>query len=107
MRAGDVAGNRQPQAGAAFVLVARIVKPQERLEHLFAHARRNAGTVVVDGDGEIAVIPVAGDGDGVAVARRVVDEVGKAALERGGLDGDDRQAAEGDGRLVAVTLRIV
>src|SRR6201988_4053279 len=72
MGAGDVAGNRQPKPGAAFVLVARIVEPQERLEHLFAHARRNAGAVVVDGDGEIAGIPVAFDSNGVAMARRGV-----------------------------------
>src|SRR5262245_18396489 len=50
MRAGDVAGNRPSKARAAFVLVARIVEPQERLEHLFAQARRNAGAIVIDSD---------------------------------------------------------
>ena len=37
MRAGDVAGDGEPQPGAAFVLVAGVVQPQERLEHFLAH----------------------------------------------------------------------
>ena len=40
VRARDVARDRQPQAGAALVLIARIVEPQERLEHFLAHVRR-------------------------------------------------------------------
>jgi len=36
VRAGDVAGDRQPQPRAALILVARIVEPQERLEHFLA-----------------------------------------------------------------------
>jgi len=38
MRARDVARNRQPKSGAALVLIARIIKPQERLEHILAPA---------------------------------------------------------------------
>src|SRR6185295_20259436 len=65
MRAGDVAGDRKAKAGAAFVLVAGVVEAQERLEHFLAHVVRNAGAVVIDGDGEIAVIAVAGDRNAV------------------------------------------
>ena len=39
VRARDVARDRQPQAGAALVLIARVVEPQERLEHFLAHVR--------------------------------------------------------------------
>ena len=39
VRARDVAGDGEAEAGAALVLVARVVEPQERLEHLLAHAR--------------------------------------------------------------------
>jgi hypothetical protein len=37
MRARDVAGDREAEAGAALVLVAGVVEPQERLEHFLAH----------------------------------------------------------------------
>ena len=40
MRARDVAGDRKAQAGAALILVAGVVEPQERLEHFLAHFRR-------------------------------------------------------------------
>src|ERR1700719_2384713 len=53
VRAGDVAGDRQAQSGAAFILVAGVVEPQERLEHLFAHFRWDARPVVVDRDRQI------------------------------------------------------
>src|SRR5205085_7612337 len=59
MRAGDIAGDRKAEAGAAFVLVAGIVEAQKRLEHFLAHVVRNTGTVVIDCDGEIAVIAMA------------------------------------------------
>jgi len=39
-------------AAAAFVLIARVVKPQEWLEHLLAHRRRNARSVIVHSYGE-------------------------------------------------------
>src|SRR6516225_10081318 len=56
MRAGDVASDRQTQAGTAFILVAGVIEPQERLEHVFAHWRRDARSVVVYGHREPAVI---------------------------------------------------
>src|SRR5947208_304776 len=59
VRAGDVAGDREAQAGAALVLVAGVVEAQERLEYFLAHVVRNAGAVVVDGDREIAMVAMA------------------------------------------------
>ena len=59
----DVAGDGQAQSGAALVLIAGVVEPQERLEHVLAQLLRNARTVVIDRDGKPAVIPMAGDGD--------------------------------------------
>ena len=38
VRARDVARDGEAEAGAALVLIARIVEPQERLEHFLAHA---------------------------------------------------------------------
>ena len=61
MRAGDVARDGEPQARAAFVLIARVIEPQERLEHVLAHVGRNARPVIVDRHGQITVIAVAGD----------------------------------------------
>ncbi len=40
----------RPKPGAALILIARVVEPQERLEHFFAHVRRNARAIVVDRD---------------------------------------------------------
>ena len=75
MGAGDVARNGQPESGAAFVLIARVVKPQERLEHLFAQLRCNAGAVVVHGDGEPAVVAMTGDRNRWRMPRRVRDQI--------------------------------
>src|SRR5206468_9454045 len=61
MRTRDVAGDGKPKPGAALILVAGVIQPQERLEHFLAHVGGNARSVVVDGDREIAVIAVAGD----------------------------------------------
>ena len=38
MRARDVARDRESKPGAALVLIARVVEPKERLEHILAHA---------------------------------------------------------------------
>src|SRR5262245_59315184 len=106
MRARDVARDGEAEAGATLVLVARIVEPHERLEHLLAHRRGDAGSVVVDGDGQPAVIAMTGDGNRRREARRVRDEVANAALERGRTHGDDRVAVEYDAGLVAVPLGV-
>jgi tRNA-binding protein len=45
--AGDVAGNGKAEPGAAGIEVAGLVQPHERLEHVLALFRRNAGAVVV------------------------------------------------------------
>jgi hypothetical protein len=46
--AGDVAGDGEAEPGAALVLVARLVQPDERLEHFLALVHRHARAVVVD-----------------------------------------------------------
>src|ERR1700676_4179555 len=83
MGARDVARDREPEPGAAFVLIARVVEPQERLEHLLAHRWWDSRSIVVDGDGEPAGVAMAGDRDGRGKPRRVRYQVGEAALEGG------------------------
>src|SRR6516165_62038 len=56
MRTGDVASDRQAQAGTAFILVAGVIETQERLEHVLAHLRRDARSVVVYGHREPTMI---------------------------------------------------
>src|SRR5215203_962523 len=58
MGARDVARDGEAEPRAALVLIARIVEPKERLEHFLALRERNAGSVVVDGDSQPAMIPV-------------------------------------------------
>src|SRR3984885_7047672 len=50
MRAGNVACDCKPQAGAAFILVARLVQAIERPEHVLAESRVYSGSIVVDND---------------------------------------------------------
>src|SRR4051812_45567959 len=71
MRARDIAGDGEAKTGAALVLVARIVEPQERLEHFFTHVRRNASAVIIHRQSQPAVIAVAGNRDRWRMARRV------------------------------------
>ena len=106
MRARDVAGDRKSEAGAALVLVAGAIQPQERLEYFLAHVGGNARSVVIDRYGQIAVIAVAGDRDGVGVPRGIGNKVAEAALERRRLDGDHRQPMERHGRRMAVALGV-
>ena len=106
VRSRDVARDRQPQPGAAFVLVARVVEPQERLEHVLAQRHRNARPVVVDRHVEPAVIAMAGDRYGGRKAPGVGHEIGEAPLECRRPHRDLRPAVEGDGRPVAVTFGV-
>src|SRR5947208_1148060 len=96
MRARDVARDRKAEAGAALVLIARMVESQERLEYLLAHVLGDAGAVVVDGHREPAVIAVPSDRDRQRKARGVRHEIAEAALERRRLHRDDRIAVEHD-----------
>ena len=75
MRARDVACDRKAKAGADLVLVARLVEPEERTEHVLAPFRGNAGTVVIDMDGQEARVAQGFDRQPVAVALGVVDEI--------------------------------
>jgi hypothetical protein len=79
--ARDIARNCESEAGAAFILVTRIVEPQERLEHFFAQTCRNTRPVVVNRDREITVIAVPGDRDRRCVACGVRDQVGETPFE--------------------------
>src|SRR5712692_8571699 len=92
--AGDVAGDGEAEPGAAFVLVARVVEPQKRLEHLLAHPGRNPGAVVVHRDGQPAMIAMPGDRNRAREARRIGHQISKTAAERGGPHGDERLAVE-------------
>src|SRR5262249_62275350 len=106
MGTGDVAGDGKPEAGAAFVLIARVIKPQERLEDLLPQMRRDTRAVVVHGDGEPAVVAMTGDGDRRRMPRGVGDEVAQAALECGWPHRDDRMPMKVHTRLVAVALGV-
>src|SRR5262245_7603532 len=79
MRARDVAGDCEPKPGSALVLVARVVQPQERPEHILPHARGDAGPIVIDGDDQPAMVALASDRDRFAVAGRVRDQVCQTA----------------------------
>src|SRR6202040_1714953 len=90
VRAGDVEGDREAEPGAALVLIARVIEPEKRPEHVLAPAGRNAGAVVVDVDRQKTPIPDRLDGNPVRVALRIANEISKAALERIGPHGDQR-----------------
>ena len=64
------------------ILVARLVQPHERAEHLFARDRRDARPVVVDMDDHEPALAHAGDVDASPVALGVADEIAEAALDR-------------------------
>src|SRR6476660_7627778 len=106
MGARDIARNRQTEAGATFILITRMIEPQERLEHLLAHARRDAGTVVVDGYRQPAVIAMPGGGNGRGKARGIGNEIGEAALEGRGAHGHHWLAMIDDRRLITLALGI-
>ena len=82
MDAGDVAGDGEPKPGRAGVLVARMVEPVERTEHLLAlglrecRDRRRRPRRTASHRWRSAR-----DLDVVGEARGVVDEVGDGALE--------------------------
>src|SRR6478672_1793101 len=61
VRASDIARDSQTQPGAAFVLIARVVEPQNGLEPLFAKMGWDPGPVGMDGNRGQAMAGVAGD----------------------------------------------
>ncbi len=50
MAAGDIAGDREAEADALFILVAGLIEPLERLEGFLVLFGRDAGTVVIHDD---------------------------------------------------------
>src|SRR5260370_25890075 len=71
MRARDVAGDGKAEPGAALILVAGVIQPQEWLEHFLAHLLRDARSVVVDRHLQVAVIAAAPEPNRACVPRRV------------------------------------
>src|SRR4029077_17597037 len=106
MRTRDVARDRESQTSPALILVARIIKPQEGLEHFFTQSRRNSRPVIVHGNCEVAMIAVTGNGKRGRFPARVRPQIGQTSLERSRPHGDDRRAVKDDGRLVALTFRV-
>src|ERR1700677_3029501 len=82
MGASDVAGDRQAESRIADVLIASLVQPQERPEHVFAMLGRNPGSIVVDVDRHEPLLPPRGDDHVAAVTLGVGDEIADAAFHR-------------------------
>jgi len=82
MRTGDIARDRKPKPGPAFILVAGGVKPNERLEHFFALIGRYARAVVIDMDRQKTLVPHRLYENMLAMALRIANEIGNAAFER-------------------------
>ena len=80
------------------------VEPEEGAEDVFAPIGRNARAVVVDIDGEEALVAEGLDLHFLGMDQGVADEIGKTALERGRAHDDLRVALERDGDLRAVPL---
>src|SRR5262245_52665833 len=104
MGARYVTRNREAEPGAAFVLIACIIKPEKRLEYLLAQRGGDAGAVIVHGDGQPAMVAMPCNCDGGGVPSRIGDEIGKAALKCGRSHSDDRMTMEVDAGSVAVPL---
>ena len=106
MGARDVARDRKTEPGAPFVLVASIVKPQKRLEYILAQLQRDAGSVVVHGHRQPAMIAVPGDRHRRSKTRGVADKIGETALERGRANRDVWLAVEIDARRMTVPFGV-
>ena len=96
MRTRDVARNRKPEPGPAFVLVACIVKSKERFEYLLAQICRNTWAVIIYCYRQITMITVAGNRNRARVACCVRDQIGKATFKRCRAHGNDRRAVKYD-----------
>src|SRR5262245_58546073 len=77
----NVTGDGKAEAGGFGVLVARVVEPIERPEHLVPLVFRDAGAVILDLDHERAVLTSGTHSDKVGESHGVVDEIGDGALE--------------------------
>src|SRR2546428_2503834 len=106
VRTCDVAGDGEAKAAARFVLIAGVVEAQKRLEYVVSPVRRNAGAVVIDRDGHVAVVAVTRDGDGRAKASGVGNEVGQTPFEGMGPHRGHRITMELDLRPAPVALGV-
>src|SRR6202789_2243605 len=82
MGAGNVACDCKPQAGAAFILVARLVQAIERPEHVLAESGVYSGPIVVDNDRQELSLEGRRNTDVVRVTLGVGDEIADAAFHR-------------------------
>jgi hypothetical protein len=106
VRTRDITRNRQPKAGASFVLITRVIESEKWLEYFLAQIRRNARTVVIDGDREIAMVAMTYDRDRCSKSRRIRYEIAEAALEGRRANSDDRWSVKNDACFMSVTLGI-
>src|SRR6266851_6899344 len=106
VRSGNFARDCESQSGAPLVLVARIVKPQKRLEHFFAHPGRNTRPVVVNGHRQVAMVTMAGDRNRGCKTCGVRHQISKTTLKRGRPNCDDRWSVKHDAGRMAVAFGI-
>src|SRR5271167_3157100 len=100
MRARDIARDSEAEAGAAFVLVARVVEAKKRLEHVLTQTDRDTRAVIVHRHRKPAMIAMPGNRDSLGETSGIGDEVGEAALERRRPHRDLRLAVERHGGTV-------
>src|SRR6185437_6866311 len=105
MRARDVASDRQAKAGAAMVLVARLVEAEERPEYVLAALGGHARPIVVDLHGDEAAFAAGRNLRPPPIALGVADEIGEAALDRQRPHRDLEIAVGGKRHRRAVALR--
>src|SRR5262245_62657398 len=75
VNAGDIAGNGEAEPSRAGILIARMVEPVERPEHLLAFRFGDAGAVILDRYCQRSVRLGGADIDVLGEARGVVEEV--------------------------------
>ena len=90
MRAGDVAGDGEAEACAAFVLIAGFVQPHEWPEYIFATFLRDAWAVIVHDNRQPALCVRGGDGHRLCVAEGIGDQIIDQSCEGVGANIDDR-----------------
>src|SRR5882757_2532704 len=93
----DVADDGQAQPGATAVTATGVVQTGETFEDAIPVGRGDSGSVVGDGQGDIAAVVVQADGDRVVgVPDGVVEEVGHHAVQ-GGPVADDLRGRDSGG----------
>jgi hypothetical protein len=94
MGAGDIARDRQAEAGAAFIQIARFIEPEERAEHVLAFVARDTWPIIIDSDDQLIGGALAAQCDIVRMALGIGDEIGHQPLEGERFDRSRRRAFE-------------